>query len=299
MVPEFEKLLVRLADIPYEAPFSFRKNTTVGVGGDAPLCLYPRSSTELVLTLRETEGIPRLLLGRGSNVLPSDRGFGGVVIKTDRARSMRMEGGVLYAECGVSVSAFLRFAAERGRGGLAFLAGIPASMGGVVFMNAGAGGRYIGELVESVRVYEEGEVRLLSTEDCRFAYKETRFMHQGSIVLEVAARTTADKYASEKICEALAARSRLPKERSMGCVFRNPPGAFAGALIEQAGLKGANIGGAQVSAKHANFIVNRGGATAEDFRALIAAVKEKVFSETGIKLVEEIRYIGEFYASDG
>lgn len=300
MLSDFVGLLARLPDIPYRSPFSFRRNTTVGIGGEAPLALFPRGGEEIVSALREVQraGFPYVLLGRGSNVLVSDGGFDGVVIATALARAIRAEDGLIVAECGVALSALLRFAAENDLGGLEYLAGIPASAGGAVFMNAGARGKYIGENVHRVTAFTDGEVCELAADQCDFAYKSTRFM-RGGCILSVVLRAEPDAYAAEKIRAALAEREKLPRERSLGCVFKNPPGHSAGELIERAGLKGMHIGGAFVSEKHANFIVNRGEATAADYRALVALVRGKVLSETGIRLAEEIRYIGEFYASDG
>lgn len=301
MSPEMLRVLARLQDIPYDVPFSLSAHTTVGVGGYAPVALAPRGADQLVLCVRtaEEEGVPFYLLGCGSNVLPSDAGYRGIIIRTCRADRMYMKGTLLFAECGVTVSSLLSFAAGRGRGDFAFMAGIPASVGGALFMNAGAGGFYIGELAECVTVYEHGKVLCLHAKDCSFGYKDTRFMREGSVILSASFRTEAEKSAREKIAAALAARSGLPRERSMGCVFKNPPGISAGALIERAGLKGMRIGGAQVSERHANFIVNCGCATAADFCRLIEAVRERVLSDSGIALKEEIRYIGDGYVSDG
>lgn len=300
MLSDFAGLLARLPDIPYRSPFSFRFNTTVGIGGEAPLALFPRGAKELVFVLREVRraGFPYVMLGRGSNVLVSDSGFDGIVISTALARAIRARNDLICAECGTSLSALLRFAAGNRMGALEYLAGIPASIGGAVFMNAGARGKYIGENVHAVTAFIDGEVCVLTADQCEFAYKSTRFM-RGGCVLSVILHTKPDEGAGEKIRAALAARKNLPRERSLGCVFKNPPGNSAGELIERTGLKGVHIGGAFVSEKHANFIVNRGGATAADYRALVAFIRGKVFSETGIRLAEEIRYIGEFYASDG
>lgn len=301
MAPELSRLLARLQDIPYDAPFSFSAHTTVGVGGTAPVAFAPQSAEQIVRCVRsaDEEGVPFYLLGCGSNVLPADAGYGGAIIRTRRAGRMCMQGTLIFAESGAAVAALLAFAAANGRGGLAFMAGIPASVGGALFMNAGARGEYIGSAVECVNVYEGGAVRCLSAQDCSFSYKDTHFMRAGSVILSAVFRTRADEHAEEEIAAALSARAGLPRERSMGCVFKNPPGVSAGALIERAGLKGMRIGGAQVSESHANFLINRGGATASDFCRLIAAVRERVFSETGILLREEIRYIGDHYASDG
>ena len=286
----------RLRDVPMVAPFSFRQYTTVGIGGMAPLALFPKSEEQLLSCLRvlESEEVPYLLLGNGSNVLAADAGFRGVVVCTARADRVEVRGDRVYAACGASVSKFLRVAAEHGLGGMAFLAGIPATAGGVVFMNAGARGHYIAERLESVVAYRGG-VQHLPVGACDFSYKHSVFMENGAAILGAEFRLLPMpcEAAADEIRLALAARAALPAGRSMGCVFKNPPGLSAGELIDRAGLKGAHCGGAYVSERHANFIINGGNATAEDVSALIGRIREQVYRVFGVRLEEEIRRIGE------
>lgn len=291
-------LLAEFSGMPYAAPFSFQKNTTVGIGGEAPLALYPENAERLAAVVSALcgRGIPYLVLGRGSNVLVSDAGFGGVVVHTSRVTAVRTRGAMLTAECGAGLEKVLAVAKRNGLGGISFLCGIPASVGGAVFMNAGVRGGYIGERVVSVDAMCGGEVRTLSAKECGFSYKHTRFMEEESVILSAKLRLErcAPAAVEAEYAAAKAARAGLPKGRSMGCVFKNPAGYSAGALLERAGMKGEACGGAFVAQEHANFIINRGGATCKDVVCLIDRMKNAVFSETGIELAEEIRRIGEF-----
>lgn len=290
-----EKLL---AGIPRESPFVFAWHTTIGVGGVAPYAFYPRCVAEFCALYDSfsSAGIPVCVLGRGSNVLVSDSGFPGVVLVTKGLSMLRAEGACLEAECGVTLARLLAFAVKNNCGGLQFLAGIPASVGGAVFMNAGAGGQYIGERVSSVCVYCGGKVKRILAAECDFSYKHTAFMEKGICILSASfPLNIADKQSILRdIKHAIQRRKCLPYGKSMGCVFKNPPGISAGRLIEQAGLKGACIGGAVVSPLHANFILNRADASAKDIHRLIALVKMRVAERFGVLLEEEIRYIGEF-----
>ena len=291
------RLRALLEDVPAAEDVPLAAHTTMGVGGAARIALFPRTEGQLCRVLRvlQEEGVPFALLGRGSNVLVSDKGVRVAVFTAEVNGLSRTPRGV-RAGCGASLSALLRFALGQGLGGNAYLAGIPASVGGAVFMNAGARGRYIGPHVLQAEVWQGGKACVWDNERCRFAYKHTAFMESGAAVLAAEIAFFPADPAEERahIAAALAARGGLPKGRSMGCVFRNPPEGPAGAFIEAAGLKGARCGGASVSVRHANFILNEGGATAEDVRTLIGRVQGEVLRRTGIALQEEIRYIGEF-----
>ena len=281
-----------------ESPFSFRANTTVGIGGTAPLALFPETAEDCVCAVRflKRGGVPYVLLGNGSNVLVSDKGFDGAVICMRRMKTIGVDACGVYAESGAALDAVVLAAAECGWGGLSFLCGIPATLGGALFMNAGARGKYMDSVVLRVDALVDGEKKSFSLAECGYSYKTSRFMQEDCVILGGLLRGVSEE--KEKIVQdiraARLARKDLPKGKSLGCVFRNPQGDSAGRLIEAAGLKGLAQGGAEVSAQHANFIINRGGATASDYAALVRRVKERVFSETGTMLAEEIRYIGEF-----
>ena len=281
--------------------FSFREHTTIGIGGDAPLGIYPASEEQFIAALRllQEEGARYVILGNGSNVLASDGGFGGAVISTVRLDGVRVEGERVIAQCGAPVMKVLRIAAQQGLGGASFLEGIPATVGGAVFMNAGAGGRYIAERIESVKAYRGG-VERICVGACKFSYKHSLFMEEGCAILSATlrcARVGAEQ-AQTSIMQARTARDCLPVGRSMGCVFQNPAGLSAGELIDRAGLKGVRCGAAYISERHANFIINGGGATARQVRTLIEQMRAQVYRRFGIKLKEEIRTIGDEDATE-
>ncbi len=294
-----ERIVQRLSVKNTERNFSFAQNTTIGIGGNAPLAVFPENIAQLAQALEvlNGEGARWLVLGAGANVLASDNGFQGVVIKTDRLNAIDVADGLLCAECGVRISSLLRYAQKKGLGGLSFMAGIPASVGGAVLMNAGVAEGHIGDRIRSVTVLEpDGKIRKFLRDECRFSYKRTLFSESSRIILN--AELSLERRKSEEIGEEIRTvfenRKRLPAGRSMGCVFKNPPGVSAGALIEQAGLKGAREGGAVVSERHANFIINSGGATAENVRTLIERIRSEVCRIFHVSLEEEIRYIGDF-----
>ncbi len=301
---DFTDFTARFPAAETEAPFSFKRHTTVGIGGCASLGIYPPNAGQLadaVCFLKEKK-IPYFVLGNGSNILVSDCGFYGTAVCTKKANAVSVQGGLLYAECGATVGKVLAVATQNGLGGLEFLAGIPATMGGILFMNAGAQNCYIQSVLQYADVLLSGRRVRLSARECGYAYKDSRFMHEDAVLLGCALRVKKSDEDSvrKKYREILKKRSVLPKGRSLGCVFKNLPDLSAGKLIEDCGLKGLRCGGAVVSEKHANFIINDSSATAEEYRSLILRIKKEVFSQTGKLLTEEIRYIGDFTdASDG
>lgn len=289
-----------LENCKIEENFNFSEHTTIGVGGKAESAVYPcsvKAMTSAIAFFKENE-IPYLILGAGANVLPSDRGFSGAVLKTDLLDQIKITGETkIFAECGVRVSKLLNFANESSMGGISFMAGIPASLGGAVFMNAGIAAGHIGDNIERVlAVSSKGEVVWLSKSECCFSYKRTVFSEEGYTVLgaELNLEFCEKESAKQEIARVLQNRQRLPRGKSMGCVFKNPNGVSAGALIEKAGLKGTRKGGALISPLHANFIINTGGAASSDITDLIELMKREVYAYSKIRLEEEIRYIGDY-----
>ena len=282
-----------------EEPMS--RHTTFRVGGPAALMALPRSAEELqtVLRLARREGIVPFFLGKGSNLLVSDRGVDGFLIKLSGGLdSIRLaDGDQLEAGAGATLAQTAVFAADHGLTGLEFAHGIPGSVGGGVFMNAGA---YDGELKQVLLwadcLDETGQVRRLAGEELELGYRRSVFSSLPWVV--TAARFQLKPGDPEEIRERMAElarrrRSKQPLEYpSAGSTFKRPPGHFAGGLIEQCGLKGTRIGGAQVSEKHAGFVINTGGATCEDILALIRLVRETVQRQTGVWLEPEVRLLG-------
>ena len=278
-----------------------KKHTSFKIGGPADILVQPQDADALAQALaaaRDYE-VPVTILGNGSNVLVRDKGIRGLVIKIGNAlKTFRQDGERLHFGAGYSLALASRKAWECGLSGMEFAVGIPGSIGGAVYMNAGA---YNGEMkcvVESVRVMDmTGKAIELTAEDLQFGYRKTSLQQSGYIITEVCLKMQpGDKDAIKAMMDDFSSRriSKQPLELpSAGSMFKRPPGHFAGTLIEQAGLKGYTVGGAQVSEKHAGFVVNRGSATAADVLQLIADVRRIVMEKAGVELHPEVLVIGE------
>lgn len=280
---------------------SLARHTSVGVGGPADAVAVPQSLDELaaLVALAAECELPLHVLGGGFNTVVLDGGLDGVAVRTQRLRALTLDtdGVTLRAETGVSHSQVVRLCAERGLSGLEFGAGVPGSVGGWIAMNAGVPDAETGAVVLDVELAEPGAGRhVRSREDMEFVYRGARGLPPGAVVLSArfALRPADRARVRAEIDRHLAhRRATQPVDQpSFGSVFQNPPGERAGQLIEAAGLKGLQIGGAQISLRHANFIVNRGGATAADVLALIAHAQEAVRQRSGIALEPEVRIIG-------
>lgn len=277
------------------------KHTSFHIGGPAELMAQPQSEAELQsLLLKAAEAaVPVTLVGNGSNLLVRDKGIRGLVIKLgSMLRDIKVSGNVLTFGSGVSLAQASKKAAELGLSGMEFAVGIPGSIGGAVYMNAGAYDGEMSKVVKSVRVMDAaGEVSELSAGELDFGYRHSALQGSGKIVTSVTVELSAgDKQAiAEKMADFSNRRiTKQPLELpSAGSMFKRPPGYFAGTLIDQTGLKGYTVGGAQVSTKHAGFVVNIGGATAADVLQLISDVQAKVFAAHGVKLEPEVLVLGE------
>ena len=274
-------------------------HTTFKVGGPARRMAVPSSTEEMaaLLTLAEKEGWPLLLLGNGSNLLVSDEGVDALVIHTGGLDAMTLlEGGRIRAEAGLSLNKLAVFAQKNGLAGLEFAHGIPGSLGGGIRMNAGAYGGEMCQVVESVAAWIPGAgVVEIPVEEMAFSYRHSRFTGERGVVLAATFRLTGD--APEAIRARMDDLIGRRKEKqpleypSAGSTFKRPAGHFAGALIEQCGLKGYTVGGAQVSEKHAGFVINIGGATASDILALMDHVRSTVLAQTGVELEPEVEIV--------
>lgn len=280
-------------DCPVERPFDFSRHSTIGCGGAAPIAFYPRSVAEMqrLLARLTEENTPFSVFGNLSNVLPPDEGIDRAVVCTKKMIGAQF-GKENFFEAGITATALLRACRSAKKTGAEFLYGIPCTLGGALFMNAGAGGVYVDGIVESVLVWRKGKTLVLSNADCGYAYKKSVFMENGDVILGACLRLEdgTEKEIDDRIGYYAQRRAHLPKGKSMGCIFKNPEGSFAGEWIEKAGLKGKRVGGAVVSELHANFIINDKGATASDVRRLIAQIKNEVQICFHIELKEEIRY---------
>lgn len=273
---------------PLLAEEPMAKHTSFRIGGPADLMAMPQSEQELQQLLQRAgeAKVPVALIGNGSNLLVRDKGIRGLVIKLgNMLNDVVADGCTLTFGSGVSLAAASRKAAELGLSGMEFAVGIPGSIGGAVYMNAGAYDGEMAKVVTGVRVMElDGTISELAAAALDFGYRHTALQSSGKIVTAVTVRLTAgDKQAiADKMADFSNRRiTKQPLELpSAGSMFKRPPGYFAGTLIDQTGLKGYTVGGAQVSEKHAGFVVNIGGATAADVLQLICDVQDKVLQRT-------------------
>lgn len=274
--------------------------TTLKVGGAADALVFPADNGDLrvLLQVASGHGWPVWILGHGSNVLVPDDGVRGIVVSLARCGNwLSIEGLEVLAGAGLPLPRLVSETVRQGLAGLECLAGIPGTVGGATFMNAGAGAAAIGDTVLAVEGLDySGNPLVLSREEMRFAYRSSRAQAGGLVITAVRLRLLpGDKAAlAEAVRLAISGRLRKqPLERpNAGSIFKNPPGDYAGRLIEAAGCKGWSVGGAQVSEKHANFIINTGGATAKDVLELMKRVYRAVWEGFGIALEPEIRLFG-------
>lgn len=278
-----------------------RDHTTFRVGGPADLFISPGCSEQVAATVRACRelDVPLLVLGNGSNLLVRDGGIRGAVlhIGPDMARCTVVEDR-LVAQAGLPLPAASRAALQSGLDGLVFAEGIPGSIGGGACMNAGA---YGGEMAQVVRcvdiVDEQGRPRTLMADELDYGYRHSALLDRGWVATRViCALTPGDPVELTERMRELGEQRRAKqplRQPSAGSTFKRPQGHFAAQLIDEAGLKGERVGGAQVSPLHAGFVVNAGGATAADLLALIQHVQDKVYARSGVKLEPEVRIVGE------
>jgi len=298
----YEKIINILGKDRIKLNEPLSKQMTFNIGGPADLFYEAKTERELIRVIKviREEGIPYFILAGGSNILVGDKGFRGIVIKfliSNFKFLIKDETVLVTVGAGMLTSVLLNELAKRSISGLEFMAGVPGTVGGAVRGNAGAWQQNFGDKVSRVKVLtSQGEIVWLRKTNCQFKYRHSRFKKSEEIILEVELRLDfGDKEKMEKQIKGyLERRVNQPREPSAGSVFINPRPQAAGELIEQCGLKGKRIGGAQISKKHANFIVNVKDAKAADVLALIEVVKVKVREKFNIDLNEEIVKIGEF-----
>ncbi len=271
--------------------------TTFRIGGDADYFVEPVDAEDTLNIVKyvNRQSIPYYVMGNGSNILISDEGIRGIVINLDTSCNyLKHEGDNIIAGAGVKMARFVDFCIQKSYAGVEMLAGIPASIGGALVMNAGCYGGEASDYVKEVKVIKEETVLSLKKEECGFRYRNSDL--KGTVVLE-------GKFSlpSGNKEELMARRKELILQRNeaqpvelpnAGCIFKNPKDNKAAILIQECGLKGKIFGGAMVSDKHANFIVNRGNATANDVTELIKIIKNTVHEKTGINLEMEVKLVG-------
>lgn len=282
-----------LHDCPFEKTFSFAKHSTIGCGGFAKIAYFPQSIDGAVALLKRlnAENAPYFVVGNMSNILPNSGVSKRILVSTKGIKETDIHRGFFGA--GVTGSELLRLCKKHGKSGAEFLEGIPCTLGGAAYMNAGVAGAYMQDIVDRVLVFDGEAIKELSVQDCAYAYKSSVFMQKTCVILGVWLRLEQanETQIDERLRFYKKRRLHLPKGKSMGCVFKNPTGDSAGRLIENAGLKGLRLGGATVSQTHANFILNDDSATSDEIKTLIGVIKTAVFEQSKIRLEEEIEYL--------
>jgi UDP-N-acetylmuramate dehydrogenase len=283
-------------EIRWEEPMT--GHTSLGIGGPAEAMVFPSRQEEVIELVKraEGEGIAYVPLGCGSNLLVRDGGLRGVVINLTRLSDCRnLDGDRIWAEGGMSYPRLSTRAQERGLSGLEFAIGIPGTVGGAVVMNAGIPDAETKDPLEEVTlVGEGGKVATIPRDAIPFGYRSAKLPRGVVIAARFRLRRSTPTEVGERVRRLLARRRETQplSYPNVGSIFRNPPGRHAGKLIEEAGLKGATRGGSQISERHANFIVNRGGASAADVLALIDLARRAVFEKFGVSLEQEVRVEG-------
>ncbi len=280
---------------------SMRKHTTFKIGGNAQALIKVTSNEGLIDILKKCKEcqIPVFILGKGSNLLVSDNGIDGVVIKLDGVftKIKMIDEETIYCGAGVSLAKLCSYACEHGLSGLEFAWGIPGSVGGALYMNAGAyGGEMKDVVISSTHINSDNKSEILSADDMQLSYRHSVYNTNNAVITGVTVRLKKDSSVEirNRMNDFMNRRKdKQPVEYpSAGSVFKRPEGYFAGALIQEANLRGKQIGGAQVSEKHAGFIINKGDATCSDVLELVKYVQQKVIENSGVALECEIKPVG-------
>jgi len=278
------------------------KHTTFRIGGNADVYVSISNELELVELIKylKEENVPYFIIGNGSNLLVSDKGFQGVIIEIgSNYKDIRVRDNQIIARAGAMLSAVSHIALEYNLTGLEFASGIPGTVGGAIIMNAGAYGGEMKQVASQIRVImPDGEIKNLTNEEMKFEYRNSRAKKEGFIILQVTYQLPkGDREVIDGIMRDLnmKRRDKQPLEYpSAGSTFKRPAGNFAGKLIADAGLKGFSIGGAQVSEKHAGFLINKDNATSADMYKLIMEVRDRVKEYSGVELEPEVIFLGDF-----
>ena len=296
---KLERLERVLGGMNFKKYVPMRDYTTFKIGGECLAMVEPASAQEVMLALETAAecGIDTFIMGNGSNLLVSDRGINKLVIRiAERMSSVETSGNTVMAQAGALLSSVAKLSVSRGLMGLEWASGIPGSIGGSVAMNAGAYGGELSDCVKRVDFIKNGRFYSDAVEKGDFGYRKSLYDSPDITVCGVGMELCPDNGgAAERMREYTAMRrAKQPLAYpSAGSTFKRPEGYYAGALIEGAGLKGFSVGGAEVSTLHAGFIINKGGATADDVKDLIFEIQKRVFEKYGVMLETEIKYVGE------
>lgn len=288
-----------VGDWRVQMDFPLSRLTTFRIGGPAAYVVTPSSIDELkkVLLVCRENGLKRLVIGKGSNILASDEGFQGVIIRLDSEfQRVRIQNCIVEAESGISLSSLAKKAADKGLSGLEFASGIPGSLGGAIYMNAGAYGGEMKDVLQEVTVIDMlGDLKHLDRSELEMGYRSSILQYKSWVVvrgiLQLEEKDPAEiKAKMQELTERRNAKQPMDMP-SAGSVFKRPEGHFVGTMIEEAGLKGYQVGGAMVSPKHAGFIVNTGDATCRDVTELIRHIQKVIKEQYGVELTPEVRYL--------
>ncbi len=296
---KLERLERVLGGMNFKKNVPMRDYTTFKIGGECLAMVEPASAQEVMLALETAAecGIDTFIMGNGSNLLVSDRGINKLVIRiAERMSSVEISGNTVMAQAGALLSSVAKLSVSRGLMGLEWASGIPGSIGGSVAMNAGAYGGELSDCIKRVDFIKNGRFYSDAVEKGDFGYRKSLYDSPDITVCGVGMELCPDNGgAAERMREYTAMRrAKQPLAYpSAGSTFKRPEGYYAGALIEGAGLKGFSVGGAEVSTLHAGFIINKGGATADDVKDLIFEIQKRVFEKYGVMLETEIKYVGE------
>ncbi|HEX3012396.1 MAG TPA: UDP-N-acetylmuramate dehydrogenase [Syntrophomonadaceae bacterium] len=278
-----------------------KEHTTFKIGGPVDVMVMPKSIEELqtIITTCASKHFPYIVFGLGSNILVRDKGYRGIAIKLGNSlKTIQITDNQIYCEAGIRLSELSRKSADSGLSGLEFAEGIPGSLGGAIVMNAGAYDGEMKNVITSVQaISPQGEIRTFNSSELEFSYRHSIFQANGFIVVSALMKLKYDSINAIKNKMREFARQRREKQPlefpSAGSIFRRPEGFYVGPMIEKMGLKGYRIGGAEVSAKHAGFIINIGDAAASDVIQLIKYIQEKALNQYGVNLQPEIVIIGD------
>lgn len=278
-----------------------KNHTSFKIGGPADEFCEVHNEEEIkeLIEYAKDKGIPYTIMGNGSNLLVGDKGIRGLVIKLAKGfENIEVIGDKIIAKSGILLSRLSNAAFENGLSGIEFASGIPGTLGGAVYMNAGAYGGEMKDVIEKVTYLSNGEIKTAEKDELDFGYRHSRFTGTEDIILSAELQLKkADKTEIRAMMDDFKERRCSKQPLSMpsaGSTFKRPEGYFAGKLIEDAGLKGKAIGGAQVSEKHSGFVVNTGDATAQDVLDLIKFIQDTVYEKFGVKLETEVKMLGEF-----
>lgn len=297
LTQKFKENLLKIENISVKFSEPMKNHTSFKIGGEAEIfiCADTVNAFVSVVKLSKEENIPFFILGAGSNILVSDSGIKGAVIKLC-AQESAVIGNEITAEAGISLASLSKFAQAHLLGGLEFASGIPGTLGGAIFMNAGAYGGELKDVIKEVTYADyNGNIYTIASEDCDFGYRKSIFESGGKIILscrlELCPADSTEISAKMNDFNSRRREKQPLNYPSAGSTFKRPDGYFAAKLIEDAGLKGASCGDAEVSQKHAGFVINKGNATAKDVLMLISHIQKTVKDKFGVDLEPEVRII--------